>query len=85
MINKQPPNQQIWLSSPFRCVSIFDSAAYPNHMGSGPKRYDYSPDHDDWLYSRDNVAMGQLLNTELTKALGRPVDLGINSISALAS
>ncbi|TFK76868.1 Frataxin [Pluteus cervinus] len=69
VINKQPPNQQIWLSSPF----------------SGPKRYDYSPDHDDWLYSRDNVAMGQLLNAELTKALGRPVDLGINSISALAS
>ncbi|KNZ71471.1 Frataxin like protein, mitochondrial [Termitomyces sp. J132] len=59
VINKQPPNKQIWLSSPF----------------SGPKRYDYSETDDDWLYSRDSQALGDLLNKELTRALGQPVDL----------
>ncbi|KAG6837115.1 hypothetical protein H0H93_014421 [Arthromyces matolae] len=61
VINKQPPNKQIWLSSPF----------------SGPKRYDYTEEGDDWLYSRDSQALGDLLNQELTKALGQPIDLGL--------
>ncbi|KAL0950887.1 hypothetical protein HGRIS_007646 [Hohenbuehelia grisea] len=65
VINKQPPNKQIWLSSPV----------------SGPKRYDYSEADDNWLYSRDGRAMGDLLNDELTDALGQSVDLGIESIS----
>jgi len=65
VINKQPPNKQIWLSSPF----------------SGPKRYDYSPTKDSWVYSRDGRGMGDLLNTELSTALGWTVDLGLEGVS----
>jgi len=66
VINKQPPNKQIWLSSPF----------------SGPKRYDYSEADDDWLYSRDGRALGDLLNDELSKVLEREVDLGLSGVSS---
>jgi len=65
VINKQPPNKQIWLSSPF----------------SGPKRYDYLPTTDSWVYARDGRTLGDLLNTELTKALGTTVDLGLEDVS----
>jgi len=72
VINKQPPNKQIWLSSPF----------------SGPKRYDYAKDgssgeRDDWVYSRDGRAMGEVLNEELSKVFGRDIDLGIREVSKL--
>ncbi|KAF7972697.1 hypothetical protein HWV62_30352 [Athelia sp. TMB] len=65
VINKQPPNKQIWLSSPF----------------SGPKRYDYSPTTDSWVYSRDGRALGDLLNDELSAALGKEVSLGMDHVS----
>jgi len=65
VINKQPPNKQIWLSSPF----------------SGPKRYDYSPTEDSWVYSRDGRALGDLLDTELSTALERTVKLGLEGVS----
>lgn len=67
VINKQPPNKQIWLSSPF----------------SGPKRYDYSETADDWLYSRDGRAMGELLNEELSEVFGRKIDLELTKVSKL--
>ncbi|EAU93309.1 hypothetical protein CC1G_08622 [Coprinopsis cinerea okayama7 len=65
VINKQPPNKQIWLSSPV----------------SGPKRYDYDEELDDWIYLRDGQPMGDLLNTELSQALGMPVNLGVDHVS----
>ncbi|KAF4605438.1 Mitochondrial chaperone Frataxin [Pleurotus pulmonarius] len=65
VINKQPPNKQIWLSSPF----------------SGPKRYDYSPTHDDWRYARDDSSMGDLLNREIGEILGTDVNVGLNDIT----
>ncbi|TFY81110.1 hypothetical protein EWM64_g2904 [Hericium alpestre] len=65
VINKQPPNKQIWLSSPF----------------SGPKRYDYAVESDDWYYARDGHSMGDLLNTELSQVLKQDVDLGLRDIS----
>ncbi|MCJ1392491.1 Mitochondrial chaperone Frataxin [Xylographa bjoerkii] len=54
VINKQPPNKQIWLSSPV----------------SGPKRYDYvslneSGDNGDWVYLRDGSTMTNLLREEM--------------------
>ncbi|KIK02298.1 hypothetical protein K443DRAFT_97184 [Laccaria amethystina LaAM-08-1] len=66
VINKQPPNKQIWLSSPF----------------SGPKRYDYSEADDNWVYSRDGLALGNLMNAELSNALQQDVDLRLSTISA---
>jgi len=65
VINKQPPNKQIWLSSPV----------------SGPKRYDYVPSTNDWRYSRDGGEMGILLEEELSRAFGREVKLGLERIS----
>ncbi|KAK6071377.1 mitochondrial chaperone [Seiridium cupressi] len=59
VINKQPPNKQIWLSSPI----------------SGPKRYDYvviSEGQDSkqdtatggWVYLRDGTSLTELLQVE---------------------
>ncbi|KAI0662619.1 Frataxin [Cubamyces menziesii] len=69
VINKQPPNKQIWLSSPF----------------SGPKRYDYVEEQDDWVYLRDGRSLSDLLNQELSDALGRDVDLGLAGVSSRQS
>jgi frataxin len=60
VLNKQPPNKQIWLSSPI----------------SGPKRYDYvisSEGQDakegtgagEWVYLRDSSTLTELLEREL--------------------
>ncbi|KZW01933.1 Frataxin [Exidia glandulosa HHB12029] len=53
VINKQPPNKQIWLSSPL----------------SGPKRYDYDQQQNVWFYARDGQTLDALLYDELSKAL----------------
>lgn len=53
VLNKQPPNKQIWLSSPV----------------SGPKRYDYvkikGDREGDWIYGRDGSRLSELLEREL--------------------
>ncbi|MCJ1411073.1 Mitochondrial chaperone Frataxin [Ptychographa xylographoides] len=53
VINKQPPNKQIWLSSPV----------------SGPKRYDYVSSEGtaggEWVYLRDGSTMTNLLKEEI--------------------
>ncbi|KAL2197059.1 hypothetical protein P885DRAFT_36460 [Corynascus similis CBS 632.67] len=60
VINKQPPNKQIWLSSP----------------KTGPKRYDYvifgEGQHEkqdtatgDWVYLRDGSTLNDLLKDEI--------------------
>ncbi|GAA5992176.1 hypothetical protein JCM10908_001805 [Rhodotorula pacifica] len=54
VLNKQPPNKQIWLSSP----------------KSGPKRYDWDEQHRVWFYNRDGDLLHDLLNRELREALG---------------
>jgi len=60
VINKQPPNKQIWLSSPV----------------SGPKRFDYVMLGDsmhqkegagvgEWIYLRDGTSLTALLKKEV--------------------
>lgn len=67
VINKQPPNKQIWLSSPI----------------TGPKRYDYviaSEGQDakegtgtgEWVYLRDGSTLNELLNKELGVDMTEP-------------
>ncbi|KAJ6509300.1 hypothetical protein C8R47DRAFT_1098127, partial [Mycena vitilis] len=76
VINKQPPNKQIWLSSPFRCALA--SATRSNILTrneSGPKRYDYHEGDNAWVYSRDGQSLTDLLNLELSDVLQRPVDV----------
>ncbi|KAJ5169377.1 Frataxin [Penicillium coprophilum] len=71
VLNKQPPNKQIWLSSPI----------------SGPKRYDWIVEGDymhekqdsrpfvsgQWIYLRDGSNLTELLNTELTLRLPKDI------------
>ncbi|KAJ8656712.1 iron donor protein CyaY [Lichtheimia ornata] len=59
VINKQPPNQQIWLSSP----------------KSGPKRYDWDGEKKKWFYQRDNHTLDELLNTELSEVFDKSIDV----------
>lgn len=65
VINKQPPNKQLWLSSPV----------------SGPKRFDYvvktdGPDEKDhyakgeWFSMRDGVLLSVLLSGEMGTIIG---------------
>lgn len=65
MINKQPANKQIWLSSPV----------------SGPKRFDWvvfgESMHDkegtgvgDWVYLRDGETLSDLLRKEIGVTIG---------------
>lgn len=61
VLNKQPPNKQIWLSSP----------------ESGPKRYDWvvqgesmahkeeSIPSGDWIYLRDGSSLVDLIKNEI--------------------
>jgi frataxin len=60
VLNKQPPNKQIWLSSPI----------------SGPKRYDWCVLGDgqsdkegtasgSWVYTRDGSTLSELILEEL--------------------
>ena len=76
VINKQPPNKQIWLSSPL----------------SGPKRYDWivigegmhqkqESGVGDWIYMRDGSTLNELLRKEIgVNAAGKDV-AGADSIS----
>lgn len=61
VLNKQPPNRQIWLSSPI----------------SGPKRFDWVVAGEgmhskegsgigDWVYLRDGTTLGDVLRKELS-------------------
>lgn len=50
-------------------------------LRSGPKRYDYSEEKDDWLYSRDGVVLSGLLNSEISQIVGRQVELGVENVS----
>lgn len=67
IVNKQPPNKQIWLSSPV----------------SGPKRYDWvilSEGQDqkqdtasgDWVYLRDGSTLSELLLKETGVVMDQP-------------
>lgn len=50
-------------------------------LDSGPKRYDFSEDKDGWVYSRDGVALSDLLNGEIGQIVGRQVQLGLDNVS----
>nr|ODO04246.1 iron donor protein CyaY [Cryptococcus depauperatus CBS 7855] len=57
VLNKQPPNLQIWMSSPV----------------SGPSRFNWTPDADGrdgaWVHHRRDVRLGALLDGELRAVL----------------
>ena len=61
VINKQPPTQQLWLSSPT----------------SGPKRFDYDTDKGVWFTYRDGelFLFHELLSQELSAVFDTPLSL----------
>ncbi|KAJ2477927.1 Mitochondrial matrix iron chaperone [Coemansia sp. RSA 2320] len=61
VINKQPPNKQIWLSSPV----------------SGPERYDFDSTLGAWFCRHKDESLGALLNRELSAALGAKITMPI--------
>lgn len=60
LINKHAPMRQLWLSSPV----------------SGAGHYDYDNTRDTWIDSRSGEELSALLGSELSKAAGKPLDLG---------
>ena len=75
VINKQPPNKQIWLSSPISCVPRhFVASCAANEDCRGPKRYDYDAEAKVWFYHRDGSLMRDLLNDELRVLMSREGD-----------
>ncbi|CAA7047048.1 unnamed protein product [Microthlaspi erraticum] len=59
VINKQTPNRQIWMSSPV----------------SGPARFDWDRDANAWIYRRTEAKLDKLLEEELEKLCGEPIQL----------
>ncbi len=62
VINKQGPNRQIWWSSPL----------------SGPRRYEWHDDQDEWVYTRSDEKLLEMLRAEMLKVSG--VDLNLTVI-----
>lgn len=69
VVNKQPPNKQIWLSSPFRCDSSASSDRNLTLVGSGPKRFDAAG--SSWVYGRTGETLTGLMRTELGPIFGQ--------------
>lgn len=62
VLNKQPPNKQIWLSSPI----------------SGPKKFDYTDKDQVWVCRRtgeQDLLLHELLQGEWSKIFGQEVEL----------
>lgn len=70
VLNKQPPNKQIWLSSPV----------------SGPKRFDWvvlgesmhqkeGGGSGEWIYLRDGSSLTDIIRKELGVELGKDEDV----------
>lgn len=77
MINKQPPNKQIWLSSPVRSVNRLFFAVSYRRIHSGPKRFNFDVAKRQWIDSRSGDLLEALLNEELSASLGVECDIGL--------
>jgi frataxin len=76
VINKQPPNKQIWLSSPVRYVHWLSLAVLYRRIHSGPKRFNFDSATRQWVDCRSGELLETLLNGELGASLG--VECGID-------
>ncbi len=62
IINKQGPNRQIWWSSPL----------------SGPRRYEWHDDQDEWVNTRNDGKLLEILRAEVLEVSG--VDLNLTEV-----
>lgn len=69
VINKQPPNKQIWLSSPVSGPKRYDWLGEQPKVEESKKGEDGSPVVDgvagDWVYMRDGSLLSELLKGEI--------------------
>ena len=72
ILNKQPPNKQIWLSSPVSGPKRYDWVVTPSHVTQYEKQE--TEDEDDpgddgkggnWIYLRDKSSLTGLLKKEV--------------------
>ncbi|KAJ5160820.1 Frataxin [Penicillium canariense] len=71
VLNKQPPNKQIWLSSPISGPKRFDWIVEGDRMH---EKQDSRPFvHGQWIYLRDGSNLTELLNSELTLRLPKDI------------
>lgn len=66
VLNKQPPNKQIWWSSPISGPKRFDWVV----MGEGLHQKE-GGGAGDWIYLRDGTSLTDLVRQELGVALGK--------------
>ena len=67
VINKQPPNKQIWLASPVSGPYRYDWVV----LGEGMQEKEGSG-VGDWMYVRDGSRLSELLRKELGITLNLP-------------
>ncbi|KAJ5298890.1 uncharacterized protein N7443_007010 [Penicillium atrosanguineum] len=71
VLNKQPPNKQIWLSSPLTGPKRFDWIVEGDRMHEKQDTREFA--NGQWVYLRDGSNLTDLLNSELT--LNLPKDI----------
>ncbi|RDA93210.1 hypothetical protein CP533_3178 [Ophiocordyceps camponoti-saundersi (nom. inval.)] len=69
VINKQPPNHQIWLSSPISGPKRFDWCVVGE--GQGEKE---GTGTGSWIYTRDGISLNQLILEELGVDIDGPAE-----------
>ncbi|GBF61818.1 frataxin homolog [Trichophyton mentagrophytes] len=67
VLNKQPPNKQIWLSSPISGPKRFDWVIQGDEMTEKEGTRDYIG--GQWIYLRDGTNLTDILNAELNLEL----------------
>jgi frataxin len=74
VINKQPPNKQIWLSSPvsgpkrYDWVVAGDAGQHEKEGSVGADDADFAGDDGEggkWIYIRDGSSLSELLKSEI--------------------
>jgi len=65
VINKQPPNRQIWLSSPISGQKHYDWVLQGGERLNETQHTKDEICFGEWLYLKDGSNMSTLLNTEL--------------------
>lgn len=65
VLNKQPPNKQIWLSSPVSGPKRYDWVASKTGGGEAPEGGLEEGKEGEWVYLRDGSTLSGLLEEEV--------------------
>ena len=79
VLNKQTPSQQLWLSSPVRSVAALVFRVVVRRIGrrSGPARFGWSAEAQDWVNARGNARLGETIGAEVEDRAGVRLDLAL--------